>query len=277
MNFLVFGADGFLGRHLVSYLVSSKHSVLASTRSNLELTKSQAFLAPSGFDYAFICCAVADYRTCEEQSFAHSVNVEAIPKLVAVLLAQGVHVCFLSSNTVFGGVRELPEEDSEHDPRIAYAWQKSEAEKRIGRTAKELHCEERLTVVRLTKIICGRQSPPIVQWLEAWEKGESVWPFWDLVFAPISISYVVESLSRIAERKTVGNLHLSGEDVTYVKFARLPANHKGVSQDLVIPTTSKERGVELFYQPTFSALGMEKTTRLTGIERQRTMDCIHGV
>jgi dTDP-4-dehydrorhamnose reductase len=169
---------------------------------------------------------------------------------------------------VFGGEAPWPGEEHPHAPGIAYARQKSEAERRIRAAALNLGAEDRLSVVRLTKIL-ARDTSPLPAWLAAWARQEAVQPFADLVFAPMSAGFVGEALATLGERRIPGPLHLSGaRNVTYVDLADALARALGVPATLIAPTTAEAKGVHIPFKPRYSGLGMERTTALAGIHPQ---------
>jgi dTDP-4-dehydrorhamnose reductase len=277
---LVVGGDSLVGGGLYRALERRGRRPLASTRRPgtvgerrvlLDFESDAPFRAPAGVDYAFVVAAATNYDRCEKDPLAKKINVELIPRAVASLLEQGVFVTFISTNSVFGGERPWPHEDDPHAPGIAYARQKDEAEDVIRAEAKRLKAEERLNITRLTKIL-DRNTSPLPAWFAAWRKGEPVQPFHDLVFAPMSVQFVGESLATLGEKRVPGNLHLSGaENVSYVKFAQALAARLGVDERLIAPTTATAKGIHIAFKPTYSGLGMERTTRLTGL-RPQTLD-----
>ena len=118
----------------------------------------------------------------------------------------------------------------------------------------------------------GRDTSPLPNWFSAWEKGEPVQPFSDLIFAPMSVRFVGEALATIGPKRIAGNLHLSGaENVSYVDFAACLARKLGVDTRLIVPTTAEEKGVVIPFKPRYSGLGMQRTTELTGVAPQ-TLD-----
>jgi dTDP-4-dehydrorhamnose reductase len=271
---LIVGGDGLVGSALSARLAGRGHRVLPTTRRPerasagrplLDLGAPDGFTVPEGVDRACIVAATTNYGRCETDPDAWRINVEAIPRLAERLLAQGLHVSFVSTNTVFGGERPWPAEDDPHAPGIAYARQKSEGESAIARSADRLGARPRLTVIRLTKVLAP-DTAPIPDWRRAWSRGEVVRPFADLVFAPISLSFAADSMATLIEQAHAGNLHLSGSaNVDYVEFARALAARLGIAPGLVESTTARELGVKIAFAPTWSALAMTRTTRLSGL------------
>lgn len=280
-GYLVVGGDSLVGGGLLRALRRRGHRALASTRRRdtlgtdrvyLDFESEEAFVAPQQIDYAFIVAAATNYERCETDPLAHRINVELIPRLVLSLLDQGVFVTFISTNSVFGGERPWPHEDDPHAPGIAYARQKDEAEKIIRDGASRAGTAGRLNVVRLTKIL-DRQTSPLPAWFSAWSRGEAVQPFADLIFAPMSVQFVGESLATIGEKRVSGNLHLSGaENVSYVDLAIHLARAAGIDPALIEPTTAEAKGIHIAFKPRYSGLGMQRTNQLTGLQPQSIAD-----
>jgi dTDP-4-dehydrorhamnose reductase len=274
-GFLVVGADSMLGSHLLHKMTHRGYNVLGTSRRRDSLTPHRVFLDfehlelfPSIDDmkYAFVIATVADYARCEADENARRVNVEAIPACVKTLLEKGLFVTFISTNTVFGGERPWPNENDPHDPKIAYAVQKAEAELAIKKIAEKMRALDRFAIVRLTKIV-SIDTSPLPNWFQSLKANEPITPFSDLIFAPISLDYVAESLITIAESGCAGNLHLSGaKNISYTDFACALVDKLGLSRDLVQSTTSIEKGIKMYFAPTYSGLGMERTTQLIKLE-----------
>lgn len=276
-GYLVVGGDSLVGASTVAALRRRGARVLASTRRAesvagdrvfLDFENPEPFRVPEGIGYAFVIAAATNYERCERDPMARVINVELVPRTVLSLLDQGLFVTFVSTNSVFGGERAWPAEDDPHDPRIPYARQKADGEAGVRAGAEAAGHADRLNIVRLTKILDGEVSP-LPAWTAAWAGGAAIQPFADLTFAPISVRFVGEALATIGEARVAGNLHLSGADnVDYVSFAKALAQRSGVDPALIEPTTSVEKGVHIPFKPTYSGLGMARTTRLTGIEPQ---------
>ena len=281
-SYLVIGGDSLVGGETVKIFRRRGLQVLSTTRRAetvgpdrilLDFERPETYYVPQEIDCALVIAAATNYERCAIDPMARRINVELIPNLVITLIQQGVHVLFISTNSVFGGEQPWPDEDAPHRPGIPYAEQKSLGEAAIHAGLSGTDGEARLSIVRLTKIL-SIDVPPVPGWRAAWACGEAVEPFEDLIFAPMSVKFCAESLVTLAEKRPPGNLHLSGaENVTYVELARVLALRFGIDTKLIRPTTSKARGIHIPFLPTYSGLGMQRTARLTGVLPQ-TLDAV---
>jgi dTDP-4-dehydrorhamnose reductase len=82
----------------------------------------------------------------------------------------------------------------------------------------------------------------------------------------MSVQFVGEALATVGEKRVSGNLHLSGaENISYVDLAMALAARLGINPSLIQPTSATAKGIHIAFKPRFSGLGMERTTRLTGV------------
>ncbi len=284
--FLVIGADSLVGNSLLEAFKRRKHKVYGTTRRKntlsesrlfLDFQSSEPFITPPDVSYAFVVAAATNYERCEIDPQARVINVELTPRLIGNLLAQGIFVTFISTNSIFGGEIPWPSEECDHNPQIPYAVQKHEAENNAWGLMKKLNAEDRFNIVRLTKIL-DRSTPPLPDWFNAWQRREVVTPFADLIFAPLSVKYVGEALAVLGEKRIPGKLHLSGEkNIDYVTFAQELAKVTNISTKLIESTTASEKGVNIAYNPKFSGLGMERTTKLSGIKPQTLQSVVNDL
>jgi len=275
--FLVVGGDSLVGGGVMAAMARRGHKAYATSRRRDTLSPERVFLdfesgdaieIPDDVGYALVIAAATNYDRCEKDPHARVINVELIPRTIARLLDKGLFVTFVSTNSVFGGERPWPNEDDPHAPGIAYAQQKSDAEAVIRDMAAAAGHSDRLNIVRLTKIMDAGVSP-LPAWFAAWEAGKPIEPFADLIFAPISVRFVGEGLTAIAETRVTGNLHLSGaENVSYIDFAKALMARLGIPDDLMAPTTSVAKGIHIPFLPRYSGLSMKRTTELTGVKPQ---------
>lgn len=275
---LVVGGDSLVGGALVRSLESRGITTISTTRRSqligdrkvhLDFENIHSFRIPQGIKFAYVVAAATGYEMCEKDPRAFRINVEFTPQLVEMFLRQNIFVIYVSTNTVFGGDRAWPQELDAPTPKIAYARQKVEAETRITQCAQKLLLNHLVSIVRLTKVLSLKTSP-IPDWLATWEQGDIVYPFVDLIFAPMTIKFVGDALTTIGEKRIPSIYHLSGAaNINYVEFAQQLSRAQGVIDNLVQATSAMKKGIHIEFKPTFSGLGMVNTTNLVGIHPQQ--------
>ena len=203
---LVVGADGILGCHLVELLEqtgcvvwrTSRRSGFAGPRCfTLDLAGEAAdWRLPLVSPYAaVICAAVPAVAACEADPQATArVNVTGTVTLARLLAAKGVFTVFPSSNMVFDGTRPNCRSDEPVCPCTEYGCQKALAEQQLSSLS------DRVAIVRFTKIL-SPDMPLITGWIEALRSGHEVYPFSDMVMAPVPVTFAAEVLRQIAERR----------------------------------------------------------------------------
>ena len=122
-------------------------------------------------------------------------------------------------------------------------------------------------LIGITRTISA-ELPPFDGWLRDLRASKPVEAFDDFIFAPITVPYVAGGLMRIALCGQNGIFHLSGTDVSYYDFARQIAAGLGKTSSMVVRTNSVAKGVSLRFRPSYSALGMRRTSHLLGIQRE---------
>lgn len=284
--YLVIGADSLVGGETIRAFKRRGAKVYGGTRRIDTLSGERVFVdfeaaepptLPADVGRALVVAAATNYDRCAKDPRARVVNVELIPRLIGNLLERGIFVTYISTNSVFGGDRPWPGEDDPHAPGLPYAVQKSESEARTREIAERLALVDRYNVVRLTKIMNAGVSP-LPAWFAAWERGDAIEPFADLIFAPMSTRFVGEGLVSLASAGIPGNLHLSGaENISYVDLANALAGRLGIDPSLIRPTTATEKGVHIPFKPRYSGIGMLKTNALCGVSPQPFAELVDDI
>jgi dTDP-4-dehydrorhamnose reductase len=276
----VLGADSFIGRSMLSRLQATGCDFVGTTRRNprgqsrlirLDLLDQATWgdLLAARPTVAIAFFAVSKLDQCESDPQSRDINALRIPALLDRLATIGCRTVFISTNSVFGGVQRLPDEDDPVNPGIAYATQKREAEVRLQESpGKHSH-----VVVRITRCISA-ELPPFAAWLADLQAGKAISAFDDFIFAPMTLPYVTEGLLRVARSEHRGIFHLSGTDVSYFEFARELAAQFSEPPHEVCRTNSITEGVHLRFRPQYSAIGMRRTTDLLGIRPQPFQDVV---
>ena len=242
-SILVVGGDGAIGRRLINVLEQDGLNILGSTRRQvqrdhrrvfIDLTEtSSCYQLPTGnLRAAFLCASVTSMECCRiDPARTRQININNTVALAKQLVNRGAQVIFLSSNTVFDGETAFARATDVLNPQTEYGWQKAEAEKQL------LGLDGQVSVVRFSKIIA-----PDMQLLNGWigdlRAGRVIRPFSDIVMAPLSISFALELLRRVLDKRITGIIQASAsEDISYEYAARYLAEKVGAKLSMIEPVS----------------------------------------
>jgi len=269
--YLIVGSDGLIGSALrqkftvqgIRHVATSRHP--DSSQIPLDLASDpDTWDIPGQVDAAFLCAAHTNLKDCDDSSGQTAfINVERTAEIAQRLLARGAFVVFLSTSYVFDGSKPFQRPSDPCSPKTEYGRQKMRAEQELLSLSKDV------AVIRPTKIM--HQSMPLLRgWKESLQKGEVIRPFRDFLFCPILLSFVVNALEKIADRKLSGITHLSADrDVSYAELAHSLAEWLGADMNLVQPVSARPemRG--------FSTLNMDRAVQELGIHVPSVSDSIN--
>ena len=227
---LIVGGDSLIGRALDECWARKGKRVLKTSRRENALSETCFFLdierdvstwsPPSSVSVAYLCVAISSLEECQKNPLQTAlVNTHNTIKLAEILVSNGIHVIFPSSNRVYDGACAFQKADNLTCPKTEYGRQKAEVERQLSEFAKSV------SIVRFTKIIHSN-LPLLKDWIKSLQNGEDIHPFSDMVMSPISLSFTVNVLCCIAETGTMGITQVSGErDITYEDIARFITRH----------------------------------------------------
>lgn len=246
---LVIGADGTIGRSLVTSLETKGKTVWQTTRHQSQVSERRLFLDLSEdenkwnfpsiqFSTVVFCAAITSIEYCRiEPDLSRQVNVVSTVKLAKRFFNNGAYIIFLSTSAVFDGKSPLVRPGEHLNPQSNYGEQKAEAEKQL------LCLGDKVAIVRLGKVITTNVSL-LMSWVINLKSGEKIHPFYDMVMAPVSIALVIKLLIQLAEKKVPGIFQLSANnDISYAKAAEYIAEKLGVDAKVIEPISYKDRGI----------------------------------
>lgn|SRR5574340_335141 len=271
-KWLIVGGDGLVGGHLgclsgkglPQIVLTSRRKDAGDSRIFADLDGGNvAEVIAAKADVVFLCAAMTSMLACRENpGLSYRINVTETVSLASRLVKQGAFVVFLSSNTVFNGMVNRPDEHEPYAPVTEYGRQKVSAEQQLLAISG---ADEHIAIVRLSKVL-SPHAGMAAEFLHRLRVGESCRAFEDLRMAPVSLSYVTNALLAIASRRLPGIFHLSGaEELSYSEFAHRLAIYMGAKPELISAVSSQSAGVEVLFNPEFPALGMGRTSGLLGI------------
>ncbi len=269
-HFLIVGIDGVIGAALFSQLQSVNEVVLGSTyheekvkhahhlfHLNLADPHLLQSLPKIKVKVVYLCAGIANMSLCEEHpELTKKINVIGMKKLIRYFSDAGSFVVFLSSNQIFSGQEPFVNEDMAYQPNSEYGRQKAEVESYIKTTCR------RYAIVRLTKVI-GPNMRLLKDWLNKLIVNQSVEAYHDMVFAPLTLDYVIEMLLAIGYKEQTACYQLSGpEDVSYYQLAHYMAESVMRATSLIYPVSAAERGVDIKYRPRHTTLDCSRIMSL---------------
>jgi len=245
LRWLVVGADGMLGRELLSSLRQDGANVLGTSRREgsqhlrLDLSEigGETDLPPA--DIVILTAAMTRIADCEsDPKTSHRINVSAPLSLAKHAWQEhNAFVVFISSSGVFDGVNELPNPQTHPRPLNLYGRQKTEAEAALTEAAVD---NFGLAIIRPTKIL-GPSTPLLVEWETALTRGTVIRPHAWRSMAPLSVRWATRAIATIAADRAAGIWHLSAaEDVSFADFANKWVASRGFPSHLIHPEEHSE-------------------------------------
>src|SRR3990167_2067366 len=273
---LLIGSDSTIGSHLKKQLKTQGKTICGTTRHKdrctetiffLDLLNPDAFTLPENIsiDTVIFCASMSIIKECEDnKALSYQINVESTIKLARYLKNRfDPFIIFLSSNAVFDGSKPFFLETDTPCPINYYGHCKIEAEKKLAGIT------DKLAILRCTKVLYS-DHPLIKKWIQDLQNGEKIYPFDDLMLAPISLEMVSTAIKKLSDLKKPGIFHLSGNnDITYVELARLIAKQIKCDNKLIISTcdTKKQTGQSQIKNNT--TLDMTNFKKILGIFKHK--------
>lgn len=229
----------------MAYLQQTGRQAIGTTRRQETVDEDHLYLnlsedmqtwqCPRPVDVAFLCAGVTKIEDCKHDPLISArVNIEGISTLVKNLVEKDIFVIYLSTDKVFDGSVAYRLAGDPLSPITEYGRQKAEAERRIGQWRNSV------AIVRLTKVL-GPVNPLFSTWTKSLRNGKPIYPFSDMVIAPVPLSFVVVALSLIGDRRLSGISQISGNrDISYADVARLGSQWLNVDESLVHPILSSQ-------------------------------------
>jgi dTDP-4-dehydrorhamnose reductase len=278
---LVVGADGVIGSALVSALSQAGSDVLGSSRRSdskclrLDLGAPVPTASLPDAQTVFLCAGINGFAACDaDPALASRVNIEATLAIGTHYLQRAAHVAFLSSTAVFGSRGDAPGEMAVLSPNTTYGAFKCASEVALQAVASS--APGPFTIVRLTKVLSA-QTPLLQKWRSAVRDGMPVNAYSDSMVCPVSLSYVVQGLLKIAQRKAPGCFHLAGaQTLSYAALAQALVQHRLLPHAVVRETSQGSRATSGVQEQCVS-LTMPLTAQTLGIRAQSFADCLQNL
>jgi dTDP-4-dehydrorhamnose reductase len=204
-------------------------------------------LPSSSIGTAVLCAAVTSQEKCRlEPEYSRRVNVEGTTALAKRLVDSGVFVIFPSTNLVFDGEKPFAKANAPLNPQTEYGRQKAEAESQL------LKLGDLVSIVRFSKVLSPNMTL-FQNWIRDLKTGKEIHPFFDMVMSPVSLSFAVDVLLKVEEKKVPGIMQVSAsKDISYAEAALYIARKLSLDEKLIKPVSYRESGI--VYAPLHTTL-----------------------
>lgn len=276
LDYLIIGADGFIGESLHSKLKAVGQTGLGTSRRIgtdalcLDLSNLTDLSLLPAAKTVYMCAAINGFAAClDDPVRASKINLEATLAVALNTFRQNGHFIFLSSTAVFGERSDLPSEFDTPSPNSLYGALKYATETCLIELQKKYG--GRCSIVRLPKVMSGNQ-PLLNNWQQRSMQGLTIEAFSNVAIAPISLDYVVNALFLIAGLNKTDLYHLAGElQMTYYELALHLARKNFIDQNLVKATT-QDQNIWIC-----NSLAIPNTELMARVKPQRTTDFIADI
>jgi dTDP-4-dehydrorhamnose reductase len=262
-GWLIVGAGGMVGHDLRDELTSRGETVVALTKSDLDITNSRAVshLVREHRPAVIVNCAAYTKvdQAEQEESVANAINGSAVELLAAAANEVDALLLHISTDFVFDGSKQTPYDVTDPTaPLSAYG-----RSKLLGELAAT-HAK-RYAIVR-TAWLFGTHGPNFVEAIRNQiRKGTNpLRVVHDQRGRPTYTPHLAAALVRIALSGHTGIFHYADAgECTWFDFAKAIVEESGASTE-VIPVTTDEfpRPAK---RPAYSVLSTERYERVTGV------------
>lgn len=278
--FLIIGASGFIGRHLLAHLTAQGIPAVG-TRSRSGKRLGVPGLIPFDLDHdrildtvghdffsnprpvqAVVCAAVDNMDWCfRERETSRRIFVDRTCRLMDDLVSVGARPTFLSTCFVFDGAEGNYDEDHPVSPVNEYARQKWEVEQHLASHAPQAW------TLRLDKIVGDDPAEEtfFTQWFRLLQAGQPIVCIADSVLSPTFVDDVAEAIRLGASHQLTGVHHVANpEQFLRADLARLFCRAFGAPDHPVIEKPLSEfRFTDA--RALKSSLNGSRFARLTGL------------
>jgi dTDP-4-dehydrorhamnose reductase len=260
--FLLVGGDSEIGAATARAMAGRGIAGVATTRRRDRASPERPFLElaaplgdwrpPEGARAACLFVAVARLAACaaDPAGSAH-VNVTQTLALVDRLVAQKIHVLFLSTNQVFDGSRAQLPADAPHSPVSEYGRQKARTEAALMQRMQD---GAPVAILRLAKVV----SPDMAlvrDWIGALKQQKPIRAFSDMTMAPAPTALVSDVILALLQDQAAGVFQFTGpRDVSYAETGRYLAERVRADPRLVEETSALDNGLPMGATPRHTTL-----------------------
>ncbi len=226
MRFLIVGASGFIGQHLLAHVQSLGLEVVGTQSQTrfpglvkFDLLKDRitdcvdrSFLEQPGPLVVVICACISLQDRCfAERELTHKVNVEQTIRLIDDVRVFGAKIVFFSTSYVFDGSLGYYTEEHPLSPINEYSRQKIEVERYLQANESEA------LIFRLDKNVGDRPNErhQLAEWYELLLADQPIICIEGQLLSPTYVGDTVHAVMAGCQKKLGGLFHLANSEFFY--------------------------------------------------------------
>jgi dTDP-4-dehydrorhamnose reductase len=251
---LITGASGLLGINLALEAMS-RHEVFGVDRGRLksapfplrtvDLLSAHALEATLDEiqpDWLIHCAAMANLEECEQHpQQAQRLNAEVPAELAVACARREIKLVHLSTDAVFNGTKQgaYTEEDLP-DPQSVYSRTKLEGEQAV----QALNRQAIIARVNFYGWSLSGQRSLGEFFVNNLSAGKTVYGFTDVIFCPMWVNHLAQTLLAMLEKKLCGLYHVVGaQPMSKYQFGVAVARRFGLRESLIKPESVERSGL----------------------------------
>jgi len=285
MKLLITGASGLLGINL-ALEATREHEVIGMDRGKLksapfhviktdflQADEINSIIDSTNPDWVINCAALANLEACEEHpEQAKILNVDLPRELAEVCTKRNTKFVHLSTDAVFDGEKEgAYTEEDEPNPQGVYSQTKLDGE----RAVQEANPQAIIARVNFFGWSLGGRRSLGEFFVNNLSEGKNVNGFTDVIFCPMWVNHLAQTLIEMLEKDLHGLYHVVGaQAMSKYQFGVEVARRFGLRSSLIEPqsversslTAKRSHNLWLSIHKLSTALGRDISEFSTGLD-----------
>ncbi|MBI4762225.1 MAG: SDR family oxidoreductase [Chloroflexota bacterium] len=251
---LITGASGLLGINLALEAMR-EHEVIGIDRGRLRSapfrvmqadfsqgTETESILESARPDWLVNCAALANLEECEKHpEQAKRLNTDLPAELAAACAKRNIKFVHLSTDAVFDGTKQgAYTEEDEPNPQIVYSQTKLDGE----RAVQQVNPQAIIARVNFYGWSLSGQRSLGEFFVNNLSEGKRVYGFTDVVFCPMWVNHLAQTLLAMLEKDLHGLYHVVGaQPMNKYQFGVEVARKFGLRESLIEPQSVERSGL----------------------------------
>ena len=235
---LILGASGLIGRYLYNFLKENDKGVVGTYNENkkpglIYFNFVDSFIdeIENNFDYGVICSAVTKVDKCKDNpKYSNLINVKKTKKIIEDLSKKNIIPVFMSSASVFDGVKGNYNEKDLMNPTTLYGKQKAEIDEFITSNIEDY------LIIRPGKVFGVKRGEGVLftDWYEKYKNKKTIVCADDEKLSPTYAGDIARGISKLLEKNSRGVYHLNQlNHYSRFKMAKDFFNYLNIKADII--------------------------------------------